>query len=179
MKTLQRKIFLISLCLVFIFTSAVTVYAESDNNSTPQRGPKYEFKTTYGKTFNKQFKGIPGNQPKDGFCFSTSGGSVNFSSTGGPTATLTASLGGIFGNISISTDLGSYKGKGSSVSGYSVNIPKNGFYRVRVYKTVKFKPYVTYRRTKGTTKWSVYTKGAVAVETVDIHGKAEYVKPCS
>lgn len=169
----RKKCIVLVVCALMVMLSALPAYAANDEDSSIRRGPKYEYKTVYGEDFTRTFTGYPSGQPTKGYSFPQAGGAVYFSNSGGPTVTLTASLGGVYGNIAISTNLGKM-----ATTGYLVNIPKsNNFYKVKVSKTLKFRPYITYRRNKGSSDaWEVYVKDAVMREVVTIKGEAVLVK---
>ena len=156
-----------------LILSVVPAFAVSEGDYSIRRWPKYEYKTVYGSDFDKTFSGYPSCQPEEGYSFPVDGGSAYFADNGGPTVTLTASIGGAYGNVSISTNIGKM-----ATAGFEVNIPKSkNFYKVKVHKKVRFRPYVTYRRAKGSSEdWKVYNKGAVARKTINIIGEAELVK---
>jgi len=164
-KGCRRKIFVLCMILVFVL-SGISTYAAEQIDS-PMKGPKYDFKTEYGAKFRQTFTGLPGNQPEEGTRVLSDDGKektayLYFSDNGGPTVSISVAVGGKYGNISVSTNLGK-----KAASGTSVPITTGYFYKVKLHKTVEFQPYITYRKAKGTTKWEVYTKGAVAQKVVD------------
>lgn len=173
MKSILKKIIAFTIMTTFVISSCAVVYAD-DTISPPMKGPKYEYKTEYGAQFSHIFVGEPSGQEEDGVCIAGADrGWIYFSKSGGPTVTTSVSVGGKFGNISISTNLGK-----QSNSGVAVEIKPGYFWKVRVYKTVIYKPYITYRRVKGSSEWTVYTKGAVNVREQDPIFEAYKVKPC-
>ena len=173
----NRRSRIIALCMITIFVLSISSVYATDKIDSPMKGPRYDFKTEYGKPFTKTFTGLPGNQPTEGTRILSHDGKpttayLYFSDVGGPTVSVSVAIGGEFGSISISTNLGKQANSGAAVpitTGPS-------FYKVKVKKTVKYQPYITYRKAKGTTKWEVYTKGAIAKDVVDLSYKAYIVK---
>ena len=122
------------------------------------RGPKYEYKTTYGASKYTTVKGYAGNQPRGGNKFGT-GGAFYHSDSGGPSVSASVSFGSPYGSLGISIPIGN-----NAKTGYIVNVPDNKYYyKLYIEKKVEVKPYITYRRVKGTSRWNVYVKGTVPV----------------
>ncbi|MFR2531454.1 MAG: hypothetical protein ACLS8L_08345 [Anaerovoracaceae bacterium] len=124
------------------------------------RGPAYEYKTVY-ETSKKQYKtisGFAGNQYRDGTKFKPGGG-FYYSSSGGPKISFSLNIPSPYGKMSFSVGLGN-----SSSTGEFVEVPDSVYYyKLYVTKDVEIRPYTTYRRTKGSSSWSVYVRGAVPV----------------
>ncbi len=95
--------------------------------------------------------GYAGNQPTAGTSFGPTGGGFYYSEVGGPTVTATASIGGPWGNVSFSVDLG----RCSSNTGYIVNAPAgDGYYKLYVNRTTCIKPYTLFTKHTRTTTWN-------------------------
>lgn len=82
------------------------------------------------------------NQPSRGFYFDKTGGSINISLESGSTVSVYVSFGGKFGSMNVGFPVGSV----TSVSGVSVNIPANAYYKVKSQKDYKTRKYITYKR---------------------------------
>lgn len=146
--------------------SGISVYA-ADGTDLPMKGSRYEFKTEYGAKFRQTFTGLPGNQPEEGTRVLSDDGKpktayLYFSDDGGPTISISVSVGGKYGKLTVKTNLGK-----KASSGTSVPITTGYFYKVKLHKNVEYQPYITYRRPKGSGEWTVYTKGAVARKVVN------------
>ncbi len=62
----NRRSRIIALCMITIFVLSISSVYATDKIDSPMKGPRYDFKTEYGKTFTKTFTGLPGNQPTEG-----------------------------------------------------------------------------------------------------------------
>ncbi|MBR5970785.1 MAG: hypothetical protein IK016_10650 [Lachnospiraceae bacterium] len=82
-----------------------------------------------------------GGQPKGGTRI-TSGGSLFYVESGGPSVGFNVSFGGNFGSVSFSIPIGQ-----QTATGGSVNIPSTGYWKIYGTKTYEVRSYVIYYKT--------------------------------
>ncbi|MBV1756578.1 MAG: hypothetical protein KMY55_01920 [Dethiosulfatibacter sp.] len=71
------------------------------------------------------------------------GGSFYYDPEAGASETVTVNFGGVHGSISISLNIGMRTGY---VTGYSVNVPEQGYYRLWAQNTYQVQKYIIYKR---------------------------------
>lgn len=116
----------------------------------------YEYKTEYGTAKWKKVSAIAAGQPKSGTRFRTGGG---FYYTDGASVSVSATyaFGAPYNNMSVSVGFGSVGG-----TAYASSAPdKTHYWKLKVIKNVKARPYIVYRKLRYTTGagWEKYSKG--------------------
>ena len=132
--------------------------AEEKLLNDPMRGPAYDYKIEYGTPKTSIAGGYAGNQVPGGYQF-PSGGGFYYSESGGPTVSLSFSFSSPYGSMSFGIPLGNKSTVGTWVAAPSTS----GYYKLWVDKTIEVKPYVQYRKKKGTSTWEVWTRGGTPV----------------
>ena len=118
---------------------------ESSGNATRMS----EWRIEYGTPVSHTFEGFAGNQPAvNGYRFPTGGG-FYYSESGGPNVSVSLSLGGKYGSVSVSTNLGN-----KSTTGLFITAPDTvNYYKLWVAKTVRYTPYTLYTRETSVSEW--------------------------
>lgn len=131
--------------------------AMTDTRALAASGSRPRYETVYGKVQTKitGWRNLPGIPP--GGVKINGGGQVYVSQSGGGSVTFSVSLPGGVGSIGISVPLASRKW---SATGYSIRLPGNGYYKVRINMTYKVQPFVVYKVTNKSRK--VYAKQATS-----------------
>lgn len=122
----------------------------------------YEYKTEYSKWITKWSSYKPaGNQKSQGYHFASGKGGFYWSDSGGPTASISYSPGGIFSTFSISVGLGKNSSQGVYTAiGDNPSYVKKHMYKLYVKKKVKAREYKNYKRLKKKgAKWKCYYTG--------------------
>lgn len=131
--------------------------AMADTRAITAAGGRPRYETVYGKVQTKRtgWRNLPGIPP--GGVKINGGGQVYVTQSGGGSITFSVSLPGGVGSIGVSVPLASRKW---SAAGYSIRLPGNGYYKVRVNMTYKVRPYVVYKVTNKSR--TVYAKQATS-----------------
>ncbi|MBR2674080.1 MAG: hypothetical protein IKE52_01290 [Mogibacterium sp.] len=140
----------IAICSIFCLLTAIS-FANLSENAYAKRS-KIEY---IGGVFYRTVGGYAGNNAPGGTRFPTGGG-FYWSDKGGPTASVSVSLGAGFGSVSVGTELGK-----KSSSGEFVTVPnKKDYFKLYIEKTLECRKYKVL-----VWKWSPKEKKYCWVET--------------
>lgn len=128
----------------------LSVWNEMQKTNDIRSARMSEWYVEYSSPVYVHATGYAGNQPAKGKSFGDSGGSFFYSASGGPSVSVTATIGGAWGNISFSIPIGQCADNTS----YIINVPGRGYYKLWVDKTICVKPYTLYTKQSGTNTWT-------------------------
>jgi len=123
------------------FVEFETTHDSISSTVTPKNDPN-DYNTVWSSMSTGYASGYAGGQPAGGVMITT-GGSINYVESGGGNVSVSFAFGGEFGSVSVSVPIGS---KVSYVTGYSVNIPSTGYWKLYVTKTYHAWAYKTYKK---------------------------------
>lgn len=177
---MKKRIFSIFMILVMALCLSTSTFAWSEiplpneinsdtlyetNIEIPAKGPQYQYKTEYLPDQIGTAGAYAAGQPSGGVYLTSPGDGMNYTLSGGASATCTigVSLPAPYNYVSFSVNIGSYSG--STVTGNIITLGSRpaGYYKLYIEKSYNVSPYVVYRRPSGAAhsdEWEIYNVGA-------------------